>query len=109
MRFEKGNYTQQNYKEVLSKMYSILLDIKKSIKRAKGVKKHVLKKEIIHEKYREVLSKKKTLHHPMNMIRQEFHRLYTIRVNKISLSAQDTMRYILKDGIHTLAYGHYKL
>ena len=89
-------------------MYSIKVSNGKTLKRAKGVKKRVLKKEIIHKNYREVLSKGKT-HHPMNMTRHEFHRLYTTRVNKISLSALDTKIYILKDGIHTLDYEHYKI
>ena len=40
-------------------MYSILLDNEKSIKRAKGVTKYVLKEEILHENYTEVLSKNK--------------------------------------------------
>ena len=51
----------------------------------------------------------KTLHHPINVIRHEFHRLYTTRVNKISLSALDTNIFLLKDRIHTLAHGHYNL
>ena len=90
-------------------MYSILLSNEESSKRAKGVKKHVLKKKNIHENYREVLDHGSTLHHPMNMIRNLGHRIYPTLVNKISLSAVDTKRYILPDRIHTLAYGHYKL
>ena len=30
-------------------------------------------------------------------------------VNKIALSAFDDKRYYLADGIHSLAYGHYKI
>ena len=75
----------------------------------KGVNKYVLKKKILHEHFREVLSRRKTLSHPMNMIRHENHRIYTTRINKISVSCPDTKRYISSDGIHTLAYGHYKL
>ena len=37
------------------------------------------------------------------------HALHTVRVNKVCLSAFDDKRYILEDGITTLAYGHYKL
>ena len=34
------------------------------------------------------------------------HRMYTYESNKIFLSAFDDKRYILDDGINTLAYGH---
>ena len=37
------------------------------------------------------------------------HEVYTEEVNKIALSAQDDKRYILSDGVHTLAWGHYKI
>ena len=37
-----------------TKMYSILLSTEESLKRAKGVKKYVLKKNIQHKHYREV-------------------------------------------------------
>ena len=90
-------------------MYSILLDHEKSIKRAKGFKKYVLKKRIHHKNFREVLSKMKTLHHQMNMIIHESHRIFTTRVYKISLSPLDTKRYISPDGIHTCSYSQYKL
>ena len=90
-------------------MYLILLSNEESLKRAKGVKKHVLKKTILHEHFREVLSKNKTQHHPMHFIRNENHKIYTTRVNKISLSALDTKRYISVNGIDTIAYGHYKI
>ena len=34
------------------------------------------------------------------------HRMYTYESNKISLSVFDDKRYIFKDGINTLSYGH---
>ncbi|XP_035216330.1 uncharacterized protein LOC118189772, partial [Stegodyphus dumicola] len=42
-------------------------------------------------------------------IASEEHHLFTLRQNKLSLSPFDDKRYILEDGIHTLAYGHYKI
>jgi hypothetical protein len=45
----------------------------------------------------------------MNVIRSDKHEVYTEEINKIALSADDDKRVIMDDGIHTLAYGHYKL
>ncbi|XP_065650901.1 uncharacterized protein LOC136079114 [Hydra vulgaris] len=45
----------------------------------------------------------------MNLIRSCSHEVYTEEINKIALSADDDKRVILEEGIHTLAYGHYKL
>ena len=51
-----------------SKMYSIKTE-EANIKKAKGVKKRVIKKEIKHEMYKEALeNKKKTFWHGMNFI-----------------------------------------
>ena len=42
-------------------------------------------------------------------IRSYEHELYTIQQKKIAISRYDDKRYILPDGIETLAYGHYKI
>jgi len=43
----------------------------------------------------------------MNVIRSQLYDVYTEEVNKVALSANDDKRLIMKDGISTLAYGHY--
>jgi len=45
------------------KMYSILKADEKNIKKAKGVKKSVVKKQIMHEQYKETLFGAKQLWH----------------------------------------------
>ena len=47
-----------------SKMYSIKIE-EANIKKAKGVKKRVIKKELKHEMYKEALENKKTFRHGM--------------------------------------------
>ena len=39
----------------------------------------------------------------MNIIRSEHHDIYSKKVNKIALSANDDKRTVMKDCIHTLA------
>jgi len=45
----------------------------------------------------------------MNVIRSRRHEVFSEEVNKIALSSEDDKRVIMKDGIHTKAYGHYSL
>ena len=87
-------------------MYSILKADEKNIKKAKGVKKSVVKKQIMHEQYKETLFGKKQLWHGMDMLRREGHEIYGMHVNKISLSPFDSKRWLVEDGIHTHAYGY---
>ena len=90
------------------KMYSILTADEKEIRKAKGVKKCVVKKQIRHEQYKECLSQKILFHHGMDMLRSQGHHIYGLHVNKISLSPLDTKRFVLNNGIDTLAYGHHR-
>ena len=89
-----------------SKMYSISLDNDKDSKKAKGVKKNVVKKGISHRNYLQVLSQSKVMHHKMKTIRSDCHQISSYEINKISLSPFDDKRYILSDGISSYAYGH---
>ena len=89
-----------------SKMYSISLDNEKFNKKAKGVKKNVIRKGISHGDHIDVLSESKVLHHKMKTIRSYCHQISSYEINKISLSPFDDKRYILSDGISSYAYGH---
>ena len=88
------------------KMYSILEAGGINTKKAKGVKKIVVKKHIRHEQYKEALFEKQTFRHGMDVLRSERHRIYGQHLNKVSLSPFDFKRWIAKNGVDTLAYGH---
>ena len=90
-----------------SKLYSYKLH-EKEHKRCKGVKRSVVAKSITHEDYKNCLMTKNEQLRKMNVIRSHLHNIYTEQINKVALSADDGKRIILEDGIHTLAYGHYK-
>ena len=45
----------------------------------------------------------------MNVIRSHMHEVYTVEVNKVALCPDDDKRHILKDGVHSLALGHYRI
>ena len=48
------------------------------------------------------------MHHKMRTIQSRAHQLGSYEINKVSLSCFDDKRYLLGDGISSLAYGHYK-
>ncbi|XP_073982716.1 uncharacterized protein [Rhodnius prolixus] len=85
------------------KMYAINVDgnIKK---RAKGVQKTTLKR-ISFEDYRRVLFENISMLSIMRSIRSKEHNVFSLEVNKLSLSANDDKRVISQDFIHTKAYG----
>ena len=84
----------------------VSLDSGKNSKKAKGVKKNVIKKDIFHQDYLDVLNESKVLHHQMKTIRSDCHQISSYQINKISLSPFDDKRYILSDGISSYAYGY---
>ena len=86
-------------------MYSLIAVDSEEIKKAKGVNKNVVKK-IRHKEFANVLFNKKVVRHKMKRIQSELHGIGTYDVCKISLSCFDDKRYILDDGINSLAYFH---
>ena len=77
-----------------------------NVRKAKGVKKNVVKKQIKHEQYKQVLFSKEQMWHGMNILRSEGHEIYGMHVNKISLSPFHSKRWIADDGVNTKAYGY---
>ena len=92
-----------------AKLYSFIMEDGKENKRCKGVKKQVVESSITHEDYKTCLRTGKEQLRKQNILRSYDHEIYTEEVNKIALSSIDDKRYILDDGIHTLAWGHYRI
>ena len=92
-----------------AKLYSYKMFEGEESKKCKGIKKRVVEKSITHEDYKTCLLTGKEQLRKMNIIRSYEHEVYTEEVNKVALSAEDDKRYIMNDGIHTMAWGHYKL
>ena len=92
-----------------SKMYSYIKSDEKGGKTAKGIKKNVIKNNIKHEDYKNVLLNNEQLHHKMETIRSQKHPLGSFEISKVSLCCFDKKRYIHDNGISSYAYGHYKI
>ena len=113
----KDEATGKSIKEFVglrAKLYSYKMFEGEESKRCKGIKKRVVEKTITHEDYKTCLFTGKEQFRKMNIINKNIirsyeHEVYTEEVNKVALSAEDDKRYIMNDGIHTMAWGHHKL
>ena len=88
------------------KMYSIRGANGDNIRKAKGVVRTVVKKDLRHELYKQCLDEHKEMKHKQIVIWSRCHQMGVYEQNKTSLSPLDTKKWIEADGI-TRAYGHY--
>jgi hypothetical protein len=93
-----------------AKMYSLLTYDQSMIKRtAKGVKKRYVNEHLRHDMYLRTLRNRTIEHAKYRLFRSRAHKLETVSYNKVALCAYDDKRYVLDDGVSTLAYGHVKI
>ena len=55
-------------------------------------------------KFKDTLFNKKIIRHKMRRTQSKRHKMGTYEINKISLSCFDDKRFVLNNGIYTLAY-----
>ena len=56
--------------------------------------------------FKDVLFNKKIIRHKMKRIQAKKHKIGNYEIDKTYLSCFDDKRYVLDDGVHTLAYFH---
>jgi hypothetical protein len=94
------------------KMYSFLtMSDVKALKlsekmRAKGIQRAAMKNDIRHANFLSQLHAPEEMKITNRRIGSELHKIFTYEYPKRGLCAYDDKRYILEDGITTLAYGH---
>ena len=81
---------------------------KEGMKKAKGAKKNVIKKDISHLDYVGCFFEEWKFMHTIQTIRSFKHQLYTIKQNKVSLSPNDDKRYLMNE-VSSLPYGLFSL
>ncbi|XP_068691376.1 uncharacterized protein [Montipora foliosa] len=106
---EAANMPITEFVGLRSKMYSYMKDNDKGGKTAKGIKKNIIKKNIKHENYKNVLFDNEQMHHNMKTIRSNLHQIGSYELNKVSLSCFDDKRYIHNNGMTSYAYGHHRI
>ena len=82
-------------------MYSMKKIDDKEYNAAKGVSI-----AIEFDKFKDVLFNEKIITHKMKRIYSKKHKLGAYEIDKISFSCFDDEKYVLDDGIYTLAYFH---
>ena len=85
------------------KLYSYKIEEKGETRKAKGVKKNVIKNSLAFEDYKKCLFSEEEVMKDMNIIRSENHEIYSMTVNKLALSANNDKRLICPNKLDTLA------
>ena len=99
MRDESEGKIIDEFVGLKSKMYSMKNIDGKESNTAKGVN---IATEF--NEFKATLFNKKIIKHKMRRIQGKKHKMGTYEINKILLSCFDDKRFVLNDGIHTLAY-----
>ena len=90
------------------KMYSFLLSSGENIKRVKGVKRYYVDR-LMHSEFKKVLLRSSQLFATFNSIRSFKHNVYSFKETKLALSPFEDKRWLCSNGVHSLAYGNYKI
>ena len=85
MKDELNGKIIEEFVGLRAKTYSLKIK-KEEMKKAKGVKKNVVKKDFNHQDYVDCLFEERKFMHTMQTIRSFKHQLYTINLNKSPLA-----------------------
>ena len=84
-----------------AKSYALKLDDDTEMKKAKGTKKCIIKRELMFENYKDALFNDKIIIRSQQRFRSYNHKVYTEQVNTIALSSNDDTTYL----VTTYPYG----
>ena len=86
-----------------AKTYSYLMDDDSEVKKSKGTKKCVIKREIMFENYTDCLFNDKIILKSQQRFKSDHHKVYTEEVNKIALNSGKRLQTF--NVIETYPYG----
>ena len=87
-----------------AKTYTYLMDDDSGTKKAKGVKRCVIKRRLRFENYKDSLFNNKTIMWSQLRFKSDHHNVYKEEVNKIALNSNDNKRLQTFDRITTYPY-----
>ena len=85
--------------------YSYLMDDNSAVKKSKGTKKGVIKRELMFGNYKDCLFNDKIILKSQQRFKSDYHNVYAEEINKIALSSDDDKRLQTFDRIKTYPYG----
>ena len=88
-----------------AKTYIYLMEDDSEMKKAKVVKRCVIKRRLMFENYKNSLFNNKTIMRPQLKFKSDHHNVYTEEVNKIALNSNDDKRLQTFDRVTTYPYG----
>ena len=81
------------------------MDDDSEVKKSKGTKKSVIKREIMFKNYKDCLFNDKIILKSQPRFKSDHHNLHAEEINKIALSSNDDKRLQTSDTIKTYPYG----
>ena len=102
---ESGGRIMKEFCALRAKIYSYLMGDNSEIKKSKGTKKCVIKREVMFENYKDCLFNDKVILKSEQRITSNHHKVYTEKINKIALSSNDDKRLQTSDRIKIYPYG----
>ena len=102
---ELGGRIMKEFCALRAKTYSYLMDDNSEVKKSKGTKKCVIKRELMFENYKDCLFNGEVILKSQQRFKSDHHKVYTEEVNKIALSSDDDKRLQTFDRITTYPQG----
>ena len=102
---EIGGKIMTEFCALRAKSYAFKLDDDTEMKKAKGTKKCIVKREITFKNYADALFNDEVIIRSQQRFRSDHHKVYTEDVNKIALSSNDDKRTQTFDKVTTFPYG----
>ena len=105
LKDELGSKIMTEFCALRAKAYAYKLDDDTDMKKAKGTKKCIVKREITFKNYADALFNDEVIIKSQQRFRSDHHKVYTEEVNKIALSSNDDKRIQTFDRVTTFSYG----
>ena len=102
---ELGGKIIKEFWALRAKTYAYLMGDDSEVKKAKGTKKCVIKRELMFESYKDFLFIGEIILKLQRRFKSDHHKVYTEDVNKIAWSSNDNKRLQTFNGIETYPYG----
>ena len=104
-KYEIGGKIMTEFCALRAKSYAFKLDDDTEMKKAKGTKKCIVKREITFKNYADALFNDEVIIRSQQRFRSYNHKVYTEEVNKIAQSSNDDKRIQTYDKVTTFPYG----